>query len=86
MSETELRLECLRIAGGAVDQARKLYEFATGKDQKADVRQQGLGIQGAAPCPSCGQYRGLGSLSRYGQLSDNIQYGAMQGSKIGGDR
>jgi len=30
MDSTGIRLECLRLAGGDLDQARKLWEFVTG--------------------------------------------------------
>ena len=33
MSDQEIRLECLRLAGGNIDKAKELYDFVTGKTQ-----------------------------------------------------
>lgn len=32
MSDTDIRLECLKLAEGNIDAARKLYEFVLGRD------------------------------------------------------
>lgn len=31
MNDQEIRLECLRLAGGDVDRAKELYKFVTGR-------------------------------------------------------
>lgn len=32
MSELEIKLECLRLAGGDIDRAKEMYKFVTGRD------------------------------------------------------